>query len=224
MTDPTGLNDDFNKRVVIDTNLMDWQASPSPNVWRKRLHHSGPAEAGVVTSIVRYEPGSEFPAHPHPDGEEIFVLDGIFSDDSGDYPAGTYILNPEGFSHAPSSGPGCTLFVKLRQYTGARLQVRKNSKVLDWRESPDGQFKTLLLDDQEGFLGRTELIRILPDAKMVAGKYQNGTKIFVLEGAFGDESGDYSRGFWIRNPPANENNILRTRDGCTLLLKSDCFS
>ena len=114
MADKT-INADFSKRVVVHTAGVDWQASPSPSVWRKRLDLAGAAEASRVTSVVRYDPDSAFPEHPHPDGEEILVLDGVFSDGHGDYPAGSYLLNPEGFSHAPFSQNGCTLFVKLRQ-------------------------------------------------------------------------------------------------------------
>ena len=79
---------------------MDYQPCPSPNVWRKRLYLDGPAEAGIVTSIVRYEAGSKFPTHHHPDGEEIFVLDGVFSDEHGVYPSGTWQRNPPRSSHA----------------------------------------------------------------------------------------------------------------------------
>ena len=64
--------------------------------------------------MVRFDPGARFPRHAHPDGEEILVLDGVFSDETGDYPAGSHLLNPDGTSHAPWSGLGCTLFVKLR--------------------------------------------------------------------------------------------------------------
>src|SRR3546814_6219955 len=82
----------------MDTAAMDWQASPSPTVWRKRLDLVD-GEFSRVTSIVRYDPSSSFRAHGHPQGEEILVLDGVFSDEHGDYPAGTFLLNPAGFRH-----------------------------------------------------------------------------------------------------------------------------
>jgi hypothetical protein len=44
------------------------------------------------------------------------VLDGVFADENGDYPAGTYVRNPPGTAHTPRSDVGCTLFVKLRQF------------------------------------------------------------------------------------------------------------
>ena len=88
------LNADFSKPVTVHTAAVDWQASPSPTVWRKRLHLTGEAESGRVTSIVRYDADSAFPEHPHPDGEEILVLKGVFSDRHGDYPAGAFGFTP----------------------------------------------------------------------------------------------------------------------------------
>jgi len=105
-------NMDFAKRVVINTHDAEWQASPMPGVERKPLAREE-RERGHATSIVRYEPGASFSEHGHPLGEEILVLDGIFSDHTGDYPAGTYFRNPEGFRHAPFSKEGCVLLVKL---------------------------------------------------------------------------------------------------------------
>ena len=65
------LNGDMKRRAMMDSQAMAWVASPSGTVWRKRLHMVGGAESGQVTSVVRYEPGSSFPAHDHPEGEEI---------------------------------------------------------------------------------------------------------------------------------------------------------
>ena len=96
------LNMDFTKRVVIDTDTQDWAASPAPGVLRKPLAREG-KESGHATSIVSYAPGSSFSRHEHPRGEEIFVLDGIFSDENGNNAKGTYIRNPPGSSHSQFS-------------------------------------------------------------------------------------------------------------------------
>ena len=90
------LNLDFEKRVVIETKDRPWQKSPMAGVLRKPLARED-AERGHATSIVRYEPGASFSEHGHPLGEEILVLEGTFSDASGDYHVGTYFRNPEGF-------------------------------------------------------------------------------------------------------------------------------
>ena len=130
------LNGDLTRRIAIDSEALQWSASPGGEVLRKRLHRVGPPESGQVTSLVRYNPGSRFPAPPHPEGEEILVLEGVFSDEHGDWPAGTYLLNPEGFEHAPFSTDGCLLFVKLRQFPGAeRRHVVVDTGSNEWRKN-----------------------------------------------------------------------------------------
>ena len=222
MPDVVSLNADLSERLVIDTNKMEWQVSPSPNVWRKRLYHTGPAEAGVVTSIIHYEPGSSFSSHEHPDGEEIFVNDGVFSDEAGDYPAGSYILNPEGFSYAPSSGPGCILFVKLRQYSGERPQVRHDINKMDWELRPNGTVESIMLDQQDGFDKRTQVVRIMPGGEVPMHGHPNGEEVFVLEGSFEDQMGSYSAGTWIRNPIGSKHS-LTSKTGCMFFIKTGCF-
>ena len=129
MTDTTSINGDLTARVVVDTTRMPWTPSPSGTVWRKRVHLVGPAEAGQVTSIVRYEPDSTFHAHDHPDGEEILVLDGVFSDEHGDWPAGTYLLNPQGFRHAPFSRHGSSR-AAIARMSSSRSTVSSGNRVL----------------------------------------------------------------------------------------------
>ena len=94
------INMDRNERIVINTAEMGWFPSPASGVLRKPLEREE-AESGQVTSIVRYLPGANFSAHVHPLGEEIFVLSGVFEDENGRYPAGSYLRNPPGSSHAP---------------------------------------------------------------------------------------------------------------------------
>ena len=90
-----------------------WVDSPQPGVARVMLDRVGD-EVAVATSIVRYQPGSRFPAHLHARGEEFIVLEGEFADEHGRYPAGSYVRNPPGSRHAPFSDPGCMIWVKLR--------------------------------------------------------------------------------------------------------------
>lgn len=214
------LNADMSRRVVIETAAMDWQASPSPTVWRKRLHLDGPTEAGRVTSIVRYDPDSSFPSHGHPDGEEIFVLDGVFSDEHGDYPAGTYLLNPEGFSHRPFSRQGCTLFVKLRQYGGNdRPHVQVDTHEGEWRPRRTGGTAEMLLYAQDGYDGRTALIRFDPGAAAPRHAHPWGEEVLVLDGTLEDEFGVYPTGTWIRGPVGSEHAPF-SREGCLLFLKT----
>lgn len=198
---------------------MAWAPSPSGTVWRKRVHLAGPAESGQVTSIVRYEPRSRFPAHDHPDGEEILVLEGVFSDEHGHWPAGSFLLNPEGFRHAPFSEPGCVLFVKLRQFPGReRRHVVIDTAKLPWQPSSVPNVSSKTLYRQPGFSDVTCLERWAPGADLGHACYEQGAEFLVLEGEFADEAGAYSQGGWLRLP-AGSGHHPRSERGCTLYVK-----
>jgi len=213
------INWDLSVRAFADTTRMEWTPSPSASVWRKRVHLVGPPESGQVTSIVRYVPDSSFPSHDHPDGEEIFVLEGVFSDEHGDWPAGTFLLNPEGFRHAPFSKPGCVLFVKLRQFSGQdRRHVVLDTPKLAWESSeiPGVAYKPLY--EQAGFSDVIRLERWGPQADLGVVSYTQGAELFVLEGEFTDEAGTYTVGCWMRLPVGSEHHP-RSVGGCTLYIK-----
>jgi anti-sigma factor ChrR (cupin superfamily) len=214
------INGDLSVRVSVDTARMDWTPSPSGSVWRKRVHLVGPPESGQVTSVVRYEPKSRFPAHDHPEGEEILVLDGVFSDEHGDWPAGTYLLNPEGFRHTPFSEPGCFLFVKLRQYSGReRRHVVINTRTLEWQPSSIPGVAEKALYQQPGFHDAMRLERWDPQTDLGTIVYERGVEFFVLDGGLADEAGAYAAGCWMRLPAGSEHRP-RSVDGCTLYVKT----
>jgi anti-sigma factor ChrR (cupin superfamily) len=224
MTAMHAINGDLSRRACVDTAAMDWTASPSNTVWRKRVHLVGPLESGQVTSVVRYAPNSTFHTHEHPDGEEILVLDGVFSDEHGDWPAGTYLLNPEGFRHAPFSRQGCTLFVKLRQYPGrARAHVALRTASVPWRTSTLVGVSTRLLYAQAGFTDTMRLERWERGTARGHVDYAAGAELFVLEGAFEDEHGRYGVGTWLRLPAGSRHRPVPL-EGCVLYIKEGGFS
>jgi anti-sigma factor ChrR (cupin superfamily) len=218
------INGDLTVRVAVDTASLPWTPSPSGTVWRKRVHLVGPAEAGQVTSVVRYEPGSTFHAHAHPGGEEILVLDGVFSDEHGDWPAGTYLLNPEGFRHAPFSRQGCVLFVKLRQFPGrTRAHVALRTGDLPWQPTPRVGVMQRPLYSQAGFTDTTRLERWAAGAGLEPLTYPGGAELFLLEGAFADDEGRYGPGAWLRLPP-DAAHTPSTEAGATLYIKEGGFT
>ena len=110
------VNQDFTKRIAVNSKKEAWHKSPSDGVERLYLERDDGGESAVATTIVRFAPGSKFDEHVHDGGEEFFVLEGTFSDEFSSYPKGTYVRNPQGSSHNPYSNAGCVLFVKLRQF------------------------------------------------------------------------------------------------------------
>ncbi|ELA7315388.1 cupin domain-containing protein [Vibrio alginolyticus] len=195
------LNMDFSKRIVIDTAQQEWTASPSKGVWRKPLEREA-KESGHTTSVVKYEPNSQFSTHPHPQGEEILVLEGVFSDEYGDYPAGTYLRNPPGSQHAPFSEEGCVILVKLNQFESEDLEtVRINTNQASW-QSGVGGLQVMPLHNFEH--EHVALVKWPKGEKFQPHRHFGGEEIFVLSGEFRDELGTYPALSWIRSPHMSE--------------------
>lgn len=112
---PEHVNAALHERAIAHGARLSWLASPLAGVERRLLYRLG-GEQARATSLVRYQPGSHFNAHEHGGGEEILVLEGVFEDEHGRYPAGSYLRNPPGSQHAPGSTGGCVIFVRLRQF------------------------------------------------------------------------------------------------------------
>jgi anti-sigma factor ChrR (cupin superfamily) len=208
------LNMDFNLRLVIETSKADWVASPNGGVFRKPLERSA-AESGHATSVVRYGPGAVFKSHPHPMGEEIFVIEGVLSDEAGDYPAGTYLRNPPGSIHAPFSKEGCSLFVKLHQFHPQDLSriILNTNDSQGWRPGQGGLRVFPLHSFQtEG----TALVWWPAGEKFLPHRHYGGEEIYVLSGVFKDEQGEYPKGTWLRSPHLSAHNPFVTEE--TLIL------
>ena len=195
------LNMDFSRRVVIRTRDLPWQPSPRPGVWRKPLAREE-AERGHATSIVRYDPGASFQRHGHPLGEEILVLEGTFSDEHGDFGAGTYFRNAPGSGHAPFSKEGCTLLVKLHQFLpddGAQVCV--DTSAATWLSDEAG-IEAIPLHRFAG--ERVALMKWRAGARARSHRHPGGEEIFVLSGELKDEHGTYPHGTWLRSPSMSE--------------------
>ncbi|WP_322406655.1 cupin domain-containing protein [Idiomarina sp. PL1-037] len=191
------LNLDFAKRVIIETAKQEWVDSPASGVRRKLLEREE-AERGRATSIVEYKPDASFSTHEHPLGEEILVLEGVFSDENGDYPAGTYIRNPPGSSHAPFSKDGCKLLVKLHQFQPTDTQVvRINTHEAEWLP---GQGGLEVMPLHSHGTEHVALVKWPANEVFKPHRHLGGEEILVLSGEFCDEHGRYPEGTWMRSP------------------------
>ena len=96
------------QRCLVNTRQEAWRPGLVRGLSVLPLHGFGSEQV----ALVRWAPGTRFQPHGHPGGEEILVLDGIFEDEHGRYPAGSWLRNPPGSSHRPWSDAGCTIWVK----------------------------------------------------------------------------------------------------------------
>lgn len=212
------VNANFHERVVVPPPVdADWQRSPCDGVLRRRLDlWDAPIER--ATSLVRYAAGASFRAHTHERGEEFLVLDGVFEDEHGQYPAGTYVRNPPGSRHTPGSSSGCSLLVKLCQYTpGDTQSVRIDTNQANWHPGLVPGLTVLPLHEQQGI--STALVRWAPHTAFTPHTHPGGEEIFVLNGLFRDEQGEYPAGTWLRNPRWSRHMPSTGAEGATIWVK-----
>ena len=209
------LNADFTKRVVVHSEQEDWIPSPMPGVDRRMLDRIGD-EVARATSIVRYAPGSKFSAHTHSGGEEFIVLEGVFQDEHGDYPTGTYVRNPPTTSHTPGSDEGCTIFVKLWQFEmGDRNQFRKDMAA-ETSGTKDGVATALLhQDDRE-----TVTFTAAAADSLLEENSPGGIEVLVLGGSLTVDDDELVKGSWLRLADGMPLSARAGADGAKVWMKS----
>ena len=212
------LNADFSKRAAVHAARLAWVPSPIAGVDRRMLDRIGD-EVARATSIVRYAPNSHFSPHTHGGGEEFLVLDGVFQDEHGDFPSGSYIRNPPTSSHTPGSATGCTLFVKLWQFDlDDRTHVRIDTNAIPFlpvAERHGVETAPLFQDARE----TVRLERWLPDAELNL-ELPGGAEFLVLDGGFGEGGEDFGPQSWLRLPPGSTLNARVAETGCRLWVKA----
>ena len=139
------------------------------------------------------------------------------------YVGGTYLLNPEGFRHAPFSREGCVIFVKLRQYAGVREHFCLHIDALAWEPGPEPGVEVKDLYSHPDFPDSTRLERWVPGTAPGVRTHPSGAEIFVLEGSFEDERDRYPQYSWLRLP-AGEAHEPRSEQGCIFYIKTGALA
>ena len=109
------MHPDDQQRVAIDTTRTPWLPGLVEGLAVMPLHNFGTEQV----ALVKWAPGTQFPDHNHWGGEEIFVLEGVFEDEWGSYPQGTWLRSPHGSCHIPFSHHGCLIYVKTGHLSSA---------------------------------------------------------------------------------------------------------
>ncbi len=211
------LNDDLSAPTVVHAAAMDWAPSPAKGVERRMLFRIG-EEKARATSIVRYAPDSRFARHGHPGGEEFLVLEGIFQDETGDFPPGTYVRNPPGTGHAPGSRTGCVIFVKLWQFRADDQDrvIRRPGEVEPTGLHPGVSSSSILF---EGADERVMLEEWQAGAEIILANTE-GLELLVLAGGFTHGTGRLDRWSWLRLPAGDPLRVRVGPDGARVWYKS----
>ena len=212
------LNSNFDNRVLMHSDEIDWLASPMPGVDRRMLDRIGD-ELARATTIVRYAPSSKFSAHTHTGGEEFIVLDGVFQDEHGDFPVGSYIRNPPTSSHTPRSDDGCVIFVKLWQFdmddrTQVMIDMNKNTSV-DVMGRDGVAVMPLFSDADETVIMETWDADAHVDLDLPL-----GGEFLVLEGGFREGGDDLRKHSWLRLPVGSSLSAIAGKQGAKVWIKT----
>ena len=199
------IHADLSQNVTVQTNELDWVDSPMKGVRRKMIERDG-EELARATSLVSYEAQSFFSEHTHDLGEEFIVLEGTFSDETGDFPAGTYVRNPAGSKHSPHSKKGCVIFVKLRQFHPEdQSYVRINFMEAKWQSTEKFDYLNLHNFASENVL----MIRTKADIQISKDHKLKGLELYIIDG--------YDAGKWLRFPDCSEINLSLKSNSLTFV-------
>lgn len=205
------INADFTKRAAVHFDQTEWVQSPAAGVERKMLDRIG-EEVARATTIVRFAPGSAFAAHTHDGGEEYLVLDGVFQDETGDFPVGSYVRNPPTTSHTPSASAGATILVKLHQFDPDDRTEVKRSIIGD--------------EDVHLFKDYYEEVRVSHWAagEVVDLDAQDGLEVFVIDGGFTESGEAFETWDLLRLPPGSQSTAIAGPGGARVWIKSGHLS
>ena len=89
--------------VFLDVPNMPWEPSEFPGI-RKKVLLNDPG-TGLITLLLKMEPGAVVPLHEHTAIEQTYVLEGHFLDEEGECRPGQFVWRPSGNTHVAWAGP-----------------------------------------------------------------------------------------------------------------------
>lgn len=216
------INANFSEVAMVKTAEQEWQPSPIKGVERKPLDRVG-EELARATSMVRYAPNSAFSPHVHNGGEEFIVLEGVFQDEYGDYPSGSYVRNPPQSKHTPRSEQGCTIFVKLWQF---QPDDRKDVNVIMQQVPAVPSQKQSGVVERELFTDNIEQVKHLTLAANTPwlGTSENGYEVLILNGSIKYGEQTLQKHDWLRVPIGTLLQFNSENEGACVWLKSGNLS
>lgn len=147
------------------------------------------------------------------------MLDGVFQDEHGDFPVGSYVRNPPTSSHTPRSDPGTVIFVKLWQFDMAdrtHVNINMNEAKAAPAECRDGvEILPLHRDDRED----VRMERWAAGATVTVDT-EGGAEFLVLDGSFEESGETFEKHSWLRVPKGYDLSIVAGENGARVWVKT----
>lgn len=107
----------MNENQLVRSNEIEWQPLGEENsdgVFVKSLLFDEEAKRSP-TILLKFESGATYPLHNHPQGEEIFVLEGDIKLGKDELFAGDYLFTATNNKHRVSTKNGCVVLLKAAE-------------------------------------------------------------------------------------------------------------
>jgi len=91
----------------VNVEQLPWRETRWPKIQMKVLLED--KDSGLMTALMRWEPGAELPLHEHTRIEQTYVLEGSLADDEGVCTSGNFVWRPEGSRHVARSPDGALM-------------------------------------------------------------------------------------------------------------------
>lgn len=186
------MNSDYEKRALVDTNIIKWQETKTKNVFKKILAIKEDEE----TAFIKLEENTILNDTNNINSVEIFVIEGTYCNEYGKHPAGTYLRLPKENETFVKSDKGCIIFRKTNSFND-RNQVILDTNNIQWLLG-QGNLEVKPLHEQ------TALVKWPKNERFMSHKHWGGEEVLVLQGVFIDQYGEYPKGTWIRSPHLSE--------------------
>ena len=99
---------------LVRSHQTEWTPLAEPGVFVKVLRFDQETHR-APTILLKFEAGATYPAHNHPGGEEIFVLEGDIKLGKDHLHTGDYLYTSPNGKHAVWSENGCIVLVSVPQ-------------------------------------------------------------------------------------------------------------
>ena len=187
------MNSDYDKRALINTETLEWEKTEQIGVFKKILSLKMQEE----TALIKMEENTSLNRDSQQiNSVEVFVLDGTYMNEFGEFQKGTYLyLSKENEAFVRTTS-GCTVFRKVNHFQDEQ-QIIIDTSSSEWLPG-QGNLEVLPLHTQ------TALVKWPENERFIPHKHWGGEEILVLQGTFMDEHGAYPQGCWIRSPHLSE--------------------
>lgn len=109
------LQDKLARNQRVQSGAIDWMPLKEPGIegiYVKPLRFD-PEQNRVPTFMLKLDPGASYPAHNHPAGEEVFVLEGEVQLGRDYLSVGDYLYTAPGNRHSVKTEAGCVLLLNV---------------------------------------------------------------------------------------------------------------